>query len=49
MKHYGLLPHDARIITTAFEYGTKKIATFDRDFERAREIVELLPKQYWGR
>ncbi|ASJ09657.1 hypothetical protein A3L11_10595 [Thermococcus siculi] len=49
MKHYGLLPHDARIITTALEYGTRKIATFDGDFGRAREIIELVPREYWER
>ncbi len=47
MKFYKLLPHDARIIATALEYGAKKVATFDRDFEVAGEIVELVPSSFW--
>ncbi len=47
MRHYHLFPHDARIIATAWEYGTKRIASLDRDFGRAREIVELLPEEFW--
>nr|WP_297497707.1 PIN domain-containing protein [Thermococcus sp.] len=47
MRHYNLFPHDARIIATALEYGTKRIAALDRDFGRAREILELLPQEFW--
>ena len=47
MRHYNLFPHDARIIATALEYGTKRIASLDRDFGRAREIIELLPEEFW--
>ncbi|WP_456421484.1 PIN domain-containing protein [Thermococcus sp.] len=47
MKYYRILPHDARIIATALEYGAKKVATFDTDFKRAREIVDLSPDTFW--
>ncbi len=47
MRHYNLFPHDARIIATALEYGTKRIAALDRDFGRAKEIIELLPEEFW--
>ncbi|WP_258083933.1 PIN domain-containing protein [Thermococcus thermotolerans] len=48
MKFYKLLPHDARIIATALEYGAKKVATFDTDFGVAKEIVELTPSSFWN-
>lgn len=47
MKYYRMLPHDARIIATALEYGAKKVATFDTDFKRAKEIVKLSPDTFW--
>ncbi|CAD5244744.1 PIN domain-containing protein [Thermococcus camini] len=47
MKYYRMLPHDARIIATALEYGAKKVATFDTDFREAKEIVELSPDAFW--
>ncbi|NJE48047.1 PIN domain-containing protein [Thermococcus sp. 9N3] len=47
MKFYRLLPHDARIVATALEYGARKLATFDTDLKVAKEVVELIPPSFW--
>ena len=44
---YGLLPSDATILATVLSHGITKIATLDRDFEVVKDIIELLPREYW--
>lgn len=41
MKKYNFLPNDAIIAATCTHNGIKKIATFDRDFERV-EFVKVI-------
>jgi len=45
--NYGLLPHDARLVVTAMEAGANEFATLNRDFGVVKDIIELLPKEYW--
>ena len=46
-EKYHLLPSDARILATAIANGAEGLATLDRDFERASELIELYPKSFW--
>lgn len=39
-KKYKLLPNDALIVSLCKHYGIRKIATFDKDFERV-EFLEI--------
>ncbi len=43
VSEYGLLPHDARILATAIEYGCERLATLDDDFKVVKDVVELVP------
>ena len=43
MTRYKLLPNDALIAATCKQYGIKKIATFDPDFERVDFLVVITP------
>jgi len=43
LRRYGLLPHDARILATAIEYGCERLATLDDDFKIAGDVVEIVP------
>lgn len=42
-KRYGLLISDAMHVAVMQQYGIRKIVTFDRDFERVRELELLMP------
>jgi len=44
---FGLMPHDARILATALEHGCDKLATLDRDFDPVRDILTLVPEDFW--
>ncbi|WP_297093353.1 PIN domain-containing protein [Thermococcus sp.] len=46
-ERYRLLPSDARILATAIANGAGGLATLDRDFERATELIKLYPKSFW--
>jgi len=46
MKEYLLLPHDAKILATMLQNGVKRLATFDDDFHRVKDIT-LVPESYW--
>ncbi|WP_297507529.1 PIN domain-containing protein [Thermococcus sp.] len=43
LRRYGLLPHDARILATAIEYGCERLATLDEDFKVVEDVVEIVP------
>ncbi len=43
LRRYGLLPHDARILATAIEYGCERLATLDDDFKVVKDLVEIVP------
>jgi predicted nucleic acid-binding protein len=45
-KKFGLLPHDAKILSVMLANGITRIATFDRDFS-AIPNIQLLPESYW--
>ncbi len=46
---YSLLPHDARILATALEYNCDKLATLDEDFGTVKDIIKLVPEEFWER
>jgi len=46
---FGLMPHDARILATALEHGCDKLATLDEDFETVKDIIRLVPDEFWGK
>ena len=41
MTRYKLLPNDALIAATCKQYGIRKIATFDPDFDRV-DFLEVI-------
>ena len=42
VKSCGLLPNDALIVATCKHYGIKKMATFDKDFNKRVDFLEVL-------
>jgi len=44
---YSLLPHDAKILTTALEYNCDKLATLGKDFAPLRGLIKLVPAEFW--
>lgn len=42
VEKYDLLPNDAMIVASCLQYGIKKLATFDSDFERL-DVVDTIP------
>jgi len=38
IKIYNLLPNDAMIVASCIQYEIKKLATFDSDFKRVKEV-----------
>ncbi len=47
VKEFGLMPHDARILATALEYNCDKLATLDEDFGTVKDIINLVPENFW--
>ncbi len=44
---YRLLSNDALILAIAIRNGINKLATFDSDFEKAKDLIEILDENYF--
>ena len=47
INKYKLLSNDALILAIALRNGINKLATFDSDFKRVRDLIEILDESYF--